>query len=89
MGAITSNDAIEISDKFLDLILDDPDLFEVAFASVEASWRAGPPKTPPAATARRSPSPPPPPTAKQSPPHRCACQPGLSQWQIHLARSPP
>jgi hypothetical protein len=88
MGAIPSNDAIAVSDEFLDLILADPDLFEIAFASVEASWRASPPKAPPEATACRPPSPPSP-TAGQSPRHGSVCSPGLTPWQFHLARSPP
>jgi hypothetical protein len=89
MGATTSNDAAALSDEFLDLILADPDLFEIAFVSIEASWRASPPKVPLAARARRPPSPPPPPTMEQSPRRRSVCPPGCAQWQLHLARSPP
>ena len=53
MGAITSTDAAEVSDAFLELILADPDLLEVVVASFEAS----PPQAPPASTTHFRPPP--------------------------------
>ncbi|MHB1930199.1 MAG: hypothetical protein ACYCUG_12405, partial [Acidimicrobiales bacterium] len=49
---------MSVSDRFVEVILADPDLFEEAFASVIASWDASPPTVPPVTiTARQSPLP--------------------------------
>ena len=43
----TISDTRELCDRFLELVLADPDLLDLEFAAVLASWNARPPGAPP------------------------------------------
>jgi hypothetical protein len=87
----TIDDAHTVSDQFLTLILADPDLLQVAFAAVEASWSADPPRTrPPRITVRARH-----PDGSGRPRHSPEMtrgwngRPAFACWLRRAARSPP
>lgn len=91
MHVITSDDATAVSDEFFEVILADPDLFEVAFDAVVASWQADPPRFPPVTAAgSTTPGPPPAPPRESHPDAGDATgNPQASVEPPRVARSPP
>jgi hypothetical protein len=90
MGTAKLEDAQTLSERFLEVIFSDPDLFEAAFASVVASRAATPPDRPGTACATT-----PPPGRWQGEPgpseHQSGflCPRGGPAWLLRTARSPP
>ena len=85
----TISDTRELHDRFLELVLGDPDLLDLEFAAVLASWNARPPGAPPK-LARRA--------GRGSRRRRAVLPSGRYQpaarsevdsWHLTAARSPP
>jgi hypothetical protein len=84
----TVDDDRATAEQFIELVLSDPDLFELAFASVEASWSLGPPSHPIDSTHNRQPGGP----SVQVYPRHVTCrrdQTDPTSRPFHWARSPP
>lgn len=84
------DDQAAVTDRFLELILADPDLLDAAFAAVEAAWSADPPpRRPTVATRARGPGgralPPP----RRGPSRAHGHEPVGPTWLRRTARSPP
>jgi hypothetical protein len=78
-----------VSDRFLELVLADPDLLDAAFAAVEASWSATPPAPPsPVATRTGRPGPGTSPPRPAAGPARARSAAGPT-GRYRTARAPP